>query len=68
MQARRPYRDLIDRLKTVKLRPTRQRLALAKLLFSGCNRHVTAEQLHNEALSAGVSVSLAIFIKYSYLI
>ena len=59
MQARRPYRDLIDRLKTVKLRPTRQRLALAKLLFSGCNRHVTAEQLHNEALSAGVSVSLA---------
>ena len=59
MQARKPYRDLIARLKTAKLRPTRQRLALAKLLFAGCDRHVSAEQLHNEAQDAGVSVSLA---------
>ena len=59
MRMRKPYRDLIDRLKQAKLRPTRQRLALAKLLFSGCDRHVSAEQLHNEARDAGVSVSLA---------
>lgn len=59
MQARKPYRDLIDRLRTVKLRPTRQRLALAKLLFSGQDRHVSAEALHKEAHETGVSVSLA---------
>jgi Fur family iron response transcriptional regulator len=34
-------------------------LALAKLLFDGGDRHVTAEQLHGEALSARVRVSLA---------
>ena len=41
------------------LRPTRQRLALARLLFDGANRHVTAEQLYDEAVANGVSVSLA---------
>jgi Fur family iron response transcriptional regulator len=53
------YSDLIDRLKGASLRPTRQRLALARLLFDGGDRHVTAEQLHSEALSADVRVSLA---------
>jgi len=32
---------------------------LAKLLFGTCDRHLTAEQLHAEALEAGVRVSLA---------
>lgn len=42
------------------LRPTRQRLALGELLFSrGCDRHVTAERLYDEALAADLSVSLA---------
>src|SRR3546814_15992079 len=44
------------------LRPTRQRLALAKLLFEapgGCDRHMTAEQLHAEAVADNVRVSLA---------
>ena len=41
------------------LRPTRQRLALASLLFAFGHRHVTAEQLHEEAIAAGVPVSLA---------
>lgn len=41
------------------LRPTRQRIALAELLLSGPHRHVSAEQLHLEALSARVNVSLA---------
>lgn len=41
------------------LRPTRQRLALAKLLFTGRNRHVTAEALHEEVLGEGASVALA---------
>ncbi|MGD1879572.1 MAG: iron response transcriptional regulator IrrA [Kiloniellaceae bacterium] len=58
----RPYSALVQRLKTVGLRPTRQRLALAKLLFEaqgGCDRHITAEQLHAEAVADNVRVSLA---------
>lgn len=59
MSMKRPYRDLIARLKDAGLRPTRQRLALAKLLFDSRDRHLTAEQLHMEALEEGVRVSLA---------
>ncbi len=55
----RPYSFALDRLREVGLRPTRQRLALAKLLFDGEDRHVTAEDLHSEAREAGVGVSLA---------
>jgi Fur family iron response transcriptional regulator len=41
------------------LRPTRQRVALATLLFAKGDRHLSAEELHEEALVAGVPVSLA---------
>jgi Fur family iron response transcriptional regulator len=47
------------RLRAAGLRPTRQRNELAKLLFRGCNRHLTAETLHAEAVAEGVRVSLA---------
>ncbi|HEV2673949.1 MAG TPA: Fur family transcriptional regulator [Aliidongia sp.] len=47
------------RLKQAGLRPTRQRLALASLLFEGGPRHVTAEQLQGEASSNAIKVSLA---------
>ncbi len=46
-------------LRMAGLRPTRQRIALAELLFTGGHRHVSAEQLHMEADEAGVRVSLA---------
>ena len=55
----RPFADALGRLKEAGLRPTRQRLALAKLLFDGGDQHVTAEQLHVLARDASVSVSLA---------
>ena len=55
----RPYAHLLQKLKGAGLRPTRQRLALAKLLFDGGDRHLTAEMLHDEALGANVRVSLA---------
>lgn len=55
----RPYTKVLDQLRAVGLRPTRQRLALAKLLFEGGNKHVTAEILHAEAQAASVRVSLA---------
>ena len=41
------------------LRPTRQRMALAGLLYARGNRHVSAEGLHEEAMTARVPVSLA---------
>ncbi len=50
---------LAQRLRKAGLRPTRQRMALAGLLFGSQHRHVTAEELHREALSAGATVSLA---------
>ena len=47
------------RLRAAGLRPTRQRLELVGLLFSGGHRHMTAESLHADATAAGVQVSLA---------
>ena len=59
MSASRPYAELLQRRRAVGLRPTRQRLALARLLFEKGDRHVTADDLHAEAEAAGVGVSLA---------
>jgi len=50
---------LTERLRAVGLRPTRQRLALTRLLFAKGDRHVTAEQLHGEVLASAIPVSLA---------
>ncbi len=55
----RPFAEPLERLKRVGLRPTRQRLALARLLFGAGDRHLSAEQLHAEAKATGVAVSLA---------
>ncbi len=41
------------------IRPTRQRVALARLLLEGADRHVTAADMHDELLRAGAEVSLA---------
>ena len=54
-----PYRKALERLRSAGLRPTHQRLGLAKLLFDGDDRHVTAEKLYDEALQARMRVSLA---------
>jgi Fur family iron response transcriptional regulator len=55
----RPYAQALRRLHACGLRPTRQRLALAKLLIETHPRHVTAEELFQEARQAGIPVSLA---------
>jgi Fur family iron response transcriptional regulator len=53
-------RNAVDkRVRDAGLRPTRQRVALAELLFAKGDRHLSAEELHEEALAAGVPVSLA---------
>jgi Fur family iron response transcriptional regulator len=58
-ETQRPFSKVLDRLRGAGLRPTRQRLALARLLFEGENRHVTAEILRVEAQVANIRVSLA---------
>jgi Fur family iron response transcriptional regulator len=59
MDVSQPSPAVIERLRSVGLRPTRQRLALTRLLFGNGDRHVTAEQLHGEVLAAAIPVSLA---------
>jgi Fur family iron response transcriptional regulator len=49
----------IERLRGAGLRPTRQRVQLASLLFKGLDRHVTAESLHEEVAAQGLKISLA---------
>jgi Fur family iron response transcriptional regulator len=48
-----------DSLRKSGLRPTRQRRELADLLFRHGDRHLTAENLHEEAQANGIKVSLA---------
>lgn len=55
----RPYAQALRQLKACGLRPTRQRLALARLLQDLHPRHLTAEELYQEARRAGIPVSLA---------
>ncbi|QKV19524.1 iron response transcriptional regulator IrrA [Oricola thermophila] len=51
--------EIRRRLQDAGLRPTRQRVALAELLFAKGDRHLAAEDLHFEAIESGVPVSLA---------
>jgi Fur family transcriptional regulator, iron response regulator len=59
MKSATPSSTVLERLRAAGLRPTRQRLALANLLLENSDRHVTAEQLHGEAVAAAIPVSLA---------
>ncbi len=54
-----PEMSMEARLRYAGMRPTRQRLALVDLLFARGDRHLTVEELHEEAVVAGVDVSLA---------
>lgn len=56
---KRSQTPIVDRLRQAGLRPTRQRMALARLLLDRGERHLTAEGLYEEALAAEVPVSLA---------
>ncbi len=54
-----PGRDYDVWLRQAGLRPTRQRKALAGILFGKGDRHISAEVLYEEARAAGVPLSLA---------
>src|ERR1700689_2334700 len=51
--------EITAKLKQAGLRPTRQRVALAGLLFRQGDRHLTAESLYGDAARAGHALSLA---------
>jgi Fur family iron response transcriptional regulator len=51
--------DFAGRLREAGLRPTRQRVALARVLFEPGHRHVTAESLHAEVKATRTPVALA---------
>jgi Fur family iron response transcriptional regulator len=59
VKVRRDTGKAVERLRAVGLRPTRQRVELASLLFRSGDRHVTAESLHDEASGLGLKISLA---------
>ena len=49
--------DFAKQLRLVGLRPTRQRIAIAALLLDGRHRHVSADSLIEEIITAGLQVS-----------
>jgi Fur family iron response transcriptional regulator len=51
--------SMAAQLRRAGLRPTRQRVALGRVIFGKGDRHLSAEDLHGEAEAAGVRVSLA---------
>ena len=53
------FRNVRERLQSSGLRPTRQRMALGWLLFGKGDRHVTAENLYEEARGCNTALSLA---------
>jgi len=55
----RAYSQVIETLRQAGMRPTSQRLALAKILFENGHRHVTAESLYAEARDCFIPISLA---------
>jgi Fur family transcriptional regulator, iron response regulator len=59
MMASEHSMNVSELLRGAGLRPTRQRVALASLLFDGQDRHVTAEMLYEEVQGRRVAVSLA---------
>jgi len=48
-----------EQLRDAGLKPTRQRIAIAEILFKDGNKHVSAEDLYAEIERSGMHVSLA---------
>ena len=53
------YHKAIKKLENGGLRPTKQRMVLAKLLFEKGKRHVSAEELYDEVRKEDRKISLA---------
>lgn len=54
-----PITAISDQLRDAGLKPTRQRVAIADILFRDGDKHVSAEDLYAEVQRGGLQVSLA---------
>ena len=53
------YNQAVKKLSNIGLRPTKQRMVLIKLLFENPDRHISAEELHQEVKKEDRKISLA---------
>ena len=53
------YNKAIAKLSNLGIRPTKQRMILAKILFENGDRHISAEELYNEVKKQDRKISLA---------
>ena len=53
------YDQVIKKLSNKGIRPTKQRMILAKLLFENGDRHISAEELYEEVKKENRKISLA---------
>ena len=53
------YNQAVKKLSNIGLRPTKQRMILIKLLFENPDRHISAEELHQEVKKEDRKISLA---------
>ena len=53
------FNDAINKLKSKGIRPTKQRMILAKLLFENGDRHISAEEIYEELKKEDRKISLA---------
>lgn len=53
------HQSTVEQLREAGLKPTRQRIAIAEILFKDAHKHVSAEDLYDEIERAGMQVSLA---------
>ena len=51
--------NVVERLRNLNLRPTKQRIMLANQILDGNNKHFTAETIQKEVSSNGLNISLA---------
>ena len=53
------FNQAIKKLSNIDIRPTKQRMILAKLLFENGDRHISAEEIFNELKKDDRKISLA---------
>ena len=53
------FNQAVEKLSNIGLRPTKQRMILAKLLFEKGDRHISAEELYKEVQKENRKLSLA---------
>ena len=59
MRKKRTFTDIVAKIRDAGLKPTRQRIAIASIIFDGTNKHISAENLYHEIIEKNLKISLA---------